>query len=220
MLADGSLESDLAYWRSHLDGAPAMLTLPTDHPRPAVQGFNGASIPFELPGRLMSDLAAVAKTSGATTYMALLAIFQVLLHRYSNQDDVVVGVPMANRGRAEIEPLIGFFVNTLPVRTSLRGDPGFSAVLKRVRESCLGAYAHQAVPFEQLVADLKPPRDLSKPPVFQVSLSYQADPLPALTWPAWNCGGSRCTSAGAPVRPGDAAFQRRGRAERLDRIRP
>jgi len=197
VLADGSLESDLAYWRSHLDGAPAMLTLPTDHPRPAVQGFNGASIPFELPAGLMSDLAAVATKNGATTYMALLAVFQVLLHRYSNQDDVVVGVPMANRGRAEIEPLIGFFVNTLPVRASLRGDPGFSAVLKRVRESCLGAYAHQAVPFEQLVADLKPARDLSKPPVFQVSLSYQADPLPALSLAGLELRRLPLTSAGA-----------------------
>jgi amino acid adenylation domain-containing protein len=194
----GGQDADLQYWRSHLAGAPAVLALPTDRPRPAVQGFNGASVPFGLPAAVMSDLTALAKQNGATTYMALLAVFQILLHRYSRQDDVVTGVPMANRGRAEIEPLIGFFVNTLPVRTDLSGEPGFLDVLKRVREACLGAYAHQGIAFEKVVADVRPARDLSKPPIFQVSLSYQADPLPArdlagleLRWLSLRSAGSR-----------------------------
>ena len=179
-LREADLGADLAYWRAHLAGAPPVLELPTDRPRPAVQGFNGASVPFELPATVLGRLDGLAKRHGATTYMALLAVFQILLHRYSNQDDIVVGVPMANRTRAEIEPLIGFFVNTLPVRTDLGGDPDFVEVLRRVRDGCLGAYSHQSVPFERVVAELKPPRDLSRPPIFQVSLSYQSDPLPTL----------------------------------------
>ncbi|MFE0043487.1 amino acid adenylation domain-containing protein [Streptomyces albireticuli] len=170
----------LAYWRDHLAGAVTALELATDRPRPAVQGFNGASVPFELPEPLMRSLAAEAKRHRATPYMALLAVLKVLLHRYSGQDEVTVGVPTANRGRAEVEPLIGFFVNTLPVRTRLTGDPGFGEVLERVRDSCLGAYAHQDVPFERIVEELRPSRDLSRSPLFQAGLSYQSDPLPAL----------------------------------------
>ncbi|MFH8367580.1 amino acid adenylation domain-containing protein [Streptomyces sp. NPDC018031] len=175
-----SLAEDLGYWRERLTGAPDALALRTDRPRPAVQGFNGGSVPFALPASLMAGLTEVGRARGATPYMALLAVFAVLLHRYSGQDDVVVGVPTAGRGRAELEPLIGFFVNTLPVRTGLAGEPGFHEVLERVRESCLGAYAHDQVPFERVVEELRPPRDLSRPPVFQVSLSYQSDPLPVL----------------------------------------
>ncbi|MFH8584558.1 amino acid adenylation domain-containing protein [Streptomyces celluloflavus] len=177
--ADGPRQ-DLEHWREHLAGANPTLELATDRPRPAVQGFNGASVPFALPEKLMAELAAVARRHRATPYMALLAVFKVLLHRYSNQGEVTVGVPTANRGRAEVEPLIGFFVNTLPVRTLLDGEPGFAEVLGRVRASCLGAYAHQGIPFEKVVAALRPERDLSRPPFFQVSLSYQSDPLPAL----------------------------------------
>ncbi|MFF4159221.1 amino acid adenylation domain-containing protein [Streptomyces sp. NPDC001678] len=174
------LAEDLEYWRRHLAGAPAALELATDRPRPAVQGFNGGSVPFSLPEPLMRALGEVGKRHRATPYMALLAVLQILLHRYSGQDDVVVGVPTAGRGRAEAEPLIGFFVNTLPVRTDLSGGPGFGEVLERVRESCLGAYAHQGVPFERIVEELRPARDLSRSPVFQAGLSYQSDPLPAL----------------------------------------
>jgi amino acid adenylation domain-containing protein len=174
------LSADLAYWRGHLAGAPAVLDLPTDRPRPAVQGFRGASHPFELPEPVLGALGALGKRHGATTYMALLAVFGVLLHRYSGQDDVVVGVPMANRDRTEVEPLIGFFVNTLPVRADLSGNPTFTEVLHRVRDACLGVYAHQRVPFEKVVDELKPARDLSRPPIFQVGLSYQSDPLPTL----------------------------------------
>ncbi|WP_307826554.1 amino acid adenylation domain-containing protein [Streptomyces pactum] len=175
-----ALAADLAYWREHLAGAPEALALHTDRPRPAVQGFNGGSVPFALTAELMAALTAVGRARGATPYMVLLAVFAVLLHRYSGQDDVVVGVPTAGRGRAEVEPLIGFFVNTLPVRARLHGEPSFAEVLDRVREACLGAYAHERVPFERIVEELRPPRDLSRPPVFQVSLSYQGDPLPVL----------------------------------------
>ncbi|MFE2755821.1 amino acid adenylation domain-containing protein [Actinosynnema sp. NPDC059335] len=171
---------DLDYWRRHLEGAPAALELPTDRPRPAVQGFNGGSVPFELPAALMAGLGAVARQHRATPYMALLAVLQVLLHRWTGQTDVVVGVPTANRTRPEVESLIGFFVNTLPVRTDLAGDPTFDAVLASVRASCLAAYARQDVPFERIVEDQRRPRDLSRSPVFQVGLSYQGDPLPAL----------------------------------------
>ncbi|GAA3170824.1 MULTISPECIES: amino acid adenylation domain-containing protein [Streptomyces] len=180
-LRERDLSDGLAYWRGHLAGAPRSLDLATDRPRPAVQGFNGASVPFALPASVMRALTALAKEHRATTYTALLAAFHVLLHRYGNQDDVVVGVPTAGRARREVEPLIGFFVNTLPVRAHLGGGPSFHDVLERVRDACFGAYAHQDIPFEKVVEDLRPPRDLSRPPVFQVSLSYQSDPLPALT---------------------------------------
>ncbi|KJE23035.1 amino acid adenylation enzyme/thioester reductase family protein [Frankia torreyi] len=175
-----NLEADLEYWRGQLAGAPDFLALATDRPRPAVQGFDGASVPFELPEPLMRGLGELGRRHGATVYMVLLACFQVLLHRYSDQDDIVVGVPMAGRERAEVEPLIGFFVNTLPVRADLGGNPAFVAALERVRDACLGAYAHQAIPFEKIVSDLRPPRDLSRPPIFQVGLSYQSDPMPRL----------------------------------------
>ena len=179
-LEKGAWEQGLAYWREHLAGAPAALDLTTDRPRPAVQGFNGGSLPFELPEQLVSDLAEVGREHGATSYMTLLAIFQILLHRYSNQDDVVVGVPTAVRGRPEIEQVIGYFVNTLPIRADLGGNPRFGDVLERVRDACLGAYAHQEVPFEMVVADLNAERDLSRPPVYQVSFSYGREPVPSL----------------------------------------
>ncbi|HZG06061.1 MAG TPA: condensation domain-containing protein, partial [Streptomyces sp.] len=180
-LEERDLGPDLEYWRNHLAGAPDVLGLATDHPRPSVQGFNGGSVPFELPERLMRELTAVAKGYRATPYMALLAVFQILLHRYSGQDDVVVGVPTANRSRGEVEPLIGFFVNTLPVRVGLDGDPGFGELLERVRQACMGAYARQDLPFEKIVEEMRPQRDLSRSPLFQAGLSYQSDPLPALT---------------------------------------
>lgn len=172
-------EADLAYWREHLAGAPAALELPTDRPRPPVQGFNGEFVPVELPEPLMRRLRDLANGNGATTYMALLAVFTILLHRYSNQDDIVVGVPAAMRARPEIETLIGYFVNALPIRTRLDGDPPFLDVLEQVRGATLGAYAHEEVPFDVVVAELNTPRDLSRPPVFQVSFSHGREPAPA-----------------------------------------
>ncbi|MEV0125238.1 amino acid adenylation domain-containing protein [Streptomyces sp. NPDC050703] len=192
-------ERGLAHWREHLDGAPAVLDLPTDRPRPAVQGFNGGSVPVALPPALVGELAALAARHGATPYMALLTAFNILLHRYTGQDDIVVGVPTALRGHAEVEPLIGYFVNTLPIRTDLSGGPGFEAVLTRVRDACLGAYAHQDIPFELIVADRNTPRDLSRPPLYQVSFSYGREPVPTLAM-----AGARLTRL--PVRSEGARF--------------
>ncbi|XUL85487.1 amino acid adenylation domain-containing protein [Streptomyces galilaeus] len=170
----------LLYWKESLAGASPVLELPPDHPRPAAQSFLGDSWHFDLPAQLVRDLAATGRKRDATPFMVLLALFQVLLHRHIGQDDVVVGIPVANRERAELERLIGFFVNTLPIRTDLSGDPTFAELLERTRDACLGAYAHQEVPFEKLVEELKPPRDLSRPPIVQVSFAYQTQPLPTL----------------------------------------
>ncbi|MER6363211.1 amino acid adenylation domain-containing protein [Kitasatospora sp. NPDC001527] len=195
----GRWDVPLAYWRERLAGAPPALELPTDRPRPAVQGFRGGALPFELPEPLMRELAALAHRRGATTYMALLAVFTVLLARYGRQRDVVVGVPTAVRDRPELEPLIGYFVNTLPIRTELDGEPSFTEVLARVRSACLGAYEHQEVPFELVVGALNTARDLSRPPVYQVSFAYGREAVPDLT-----LGGARLEPVA--VRSGGARF--------------
>ncbi|WP_432973942.1 amino acid adenylation domain-containing protein [Dactylosporangium sp. CA-233914] len=171
---------DLDYWREVLAGAPPVLELPTDRPRPAVQTTVGGSRPFAVPGDVLDGLRALSQQEGATPFMGVLAAFGVLLHRCTRDDDVVVGVPVAGRGRPEIERLIGFFVNTLALRLDLSGGPTFRELLGRVRQTCLGAYAHQELPFERLVEQLHPSRDLSRPPIFQASFIYQNIPLPAL----------------------------------------
>ncbi|HVH12317.1 MAG TPA: condensation domain-containing protein, partial [Longimicrobium sp.] len=162
------LDRELAWWRERLAGAPALLELPTDRPRPAVQTYRGASESVALPDEVMERLHAMARDEGATLYMVLLAAFQVLLAKYGGGDDVVVGSPIAGRTQPEVEGLIGFFVNTLVMRTELSGDPDFRAVVRRVRATTLGAYAHQEVPFERLVAELQPDRSPSHSPLFQV----------------------------------------------------
>lgn len=177
------LEKQLAYWKQQLAGAPPVLTLPADHPHPAIQSFRGAKHSFLLPSSLSEGLKALSRQEGVTLFMTLLAAFQVLLSRYSRQEDIVVGSPIANRNRAEIEPLIGFFVNTLVLRTDLSGNPSFREVLSRAREMCLGAYAHQDLPFEKLVEDLQPQRDLSRNPLFQVMFALQNTPQEALQLP-------------------------------------
>ncbi|HEX8906347.1 MAG TPA: amino acid adenylation domain-containing protein, partial [Longimicrobiaceae bacterium] len=161
------LERELAYWREQLAGAPALLELPTDHPRPAVQTHRGAQVHARLSAELLERLRAVGRREGATLYMVLLGAFQALLAKYAGTADVVVGSPIAGRTRREVEELIGFFVNTLVLRTDLSGDPVFREVLRRVREVTLGAYEHQEVPFEMLVAALQPERSLSHSPLFQ-----------------------------------------------------
>jgi amino acid adenylation domain-containing protein len=172
-LAGEVLDGQLAYWRERLAGAPELLELPADHPRPAVQTYRGASVPVELSPELLERLQALGRSEGATLYMTLLGAFQVLLGKYAGSEDVVVGSPIAGRTRGEVEDLIGFFVNTLVLRTDLSGDPSFREVLGRVREATLGGYAHQELPFEKLVAELQPERSLSHSPLFQVMFTLQ-----------------------------------------------
>ena len=162
------LETQIAYWKQQLAGAPAFIDLPADHPRPGVQTFPGAHQSLVLPKHLREGIRTLGRQEGVTQFMALLAAFAVLLCRYSGQDDMVVGTPIANRNRLETEGLIGFFVNTLALRTDLSGNPGFRELLRRVREVCLGAYAHQDLPFDRLVEELHVTRDLSRNPLFQV----------------------------------------------------
>ncbi len=169
-LSGEELDRQLAYWRERLAGAP-VLDLPTDLPRPPIQTFRGAVLRARYPRPLLDALGAFAAGRGLSLFMVLLGAFQTLLLRYTGQEDVVVGSPIANRTRSELEGLIGFFVNTLVLRTDLAGDPAFPDLLKRVRRVCLGAYAHQDLPFEQLVEELQPRRDLSRNPLFQVMLN-------------------------------------------------
>ncbi|MCU1267658.1 MAG: amino acid adenylation domain protein [Acidobacteria bacterium] len=173
------LEAQLAYWIQHLAGAPTALELATDRPRPAVQTFAGARHYTELSSELADRLRAFSRREGVTLFMTLLAAFDVLLLRYSGQDDVVVGIPLAGRGKSELESLIGLFVNTLPLRASLSGNPTFRELLQRVREAALGAYAHQEIPFDKLVEELEPERSLSHAPLFQVIFALENTP-PAL----------------------------------------
>ncbi|HLL48681.1 MAG TPA: condensation domain-containing protein, partial [Longimicrobiaceae bacterium] len=174
------LDAQLGWWRERLAGAPPALELPADRPRPAAWSGRGAAHPFSLSPELSDGLRAFARREGATPFMVLLAAWQTLLSRWSGQDDMVVGTPVAGRTAAETEPLVGFFVNTLALRTDLSGDPAFREVVARVREAALGAHAHQELPFERLVEDLGVERDLGRNPVFQVVFALQNTPaLPA-----------------------------------------
>jgi amino acid adenylation domain-containing protein len=176
------LAAQLAYWRGQLAGAPALLDLPADRPRPAVQTFAGARRPWRLEPPLVQRLAALARRQGCTLFMVLLGAFKTLLLRYTGQADLVVGTPVANRGRRELEGLIGLFANVLVLRTSAAGDPTCGGLLARVREVAIGAFAHQDLPFERLVNELRPARQLAYSPLFQVMFSWQSAPLsqPAL----------------------------------------
>ncbi|MBC1236345.1 MULTISPECIES: non-ribosomal peptide synthetase [Nostoc] len=177
------LQSQLSYWRKQLENTPKVLELPADYPRPAIQTFRGATYSFELSDELSVALNKFSHQQGSTLFMTLLAAFQTLLWRYTGQEDIVVGSPIANRNRAEIEGLIGFFVNTLVLRTNLAGNPSFEELLKRVREVALGAYTHQDLPFELLVEQLQPQRDLSHTPLFQVMFVLQNAPISTLELP-------------------------------------
>ena len=172
-LTDAVLEEQLQYWREQLHDVPPVLNLPTDFPRPAVQTLHGAVQKCSLPATLTRELKALSREHGATLFMTLLAGFQTLLSRYSGQRDIVVGTPVANRTRVEVEELIGFFVNTLVLRGKLDGDPTFAELLEQVRTTCLDAYMHQDVPFEKLVEELEPERSLSHTPLFQVMFVMQ-----------------------------------------------
>ncbi|RKI63758.1 non-ribosomal peptide synthetase, partial [Corallococcus sp. AB049A] len=176
-LRDETLAREVDYWKQQLAGAPPVLELPTDRPRPAVRTNAGTTLGFMLPLELSQRLSTLARNEGASLYMVLLAGWQVLLSRYSGQDDISVGSPIAGRTRSEVEGLIGFFVNTLVLRTQVDGDPSFRALLTRVRERVLGAYEHQEVPFEKLVEALQPERSLSHSPLFQSLMSLQNVPV-------------------------------------------
>ena len=180
------LDGQLRYWQQRLKGAPAALDLPTDRPRPAAQTFRGAFQPLALSQKLSRELSRLASAEGATLFMVVLAAFQLLLSRWSGEQDIVVGTATAGRTHRQIEGSIGFFLNTLALRTDLSGNPTFRELLARVREVTLGAYAHQELPFERLVQELQPVRDRSRQPVFQVLLTMQNVPwqrfdLPGLT---------------------------------------
>jgi amino acid adenylation domain-containing protein len=167
-----NLEEQLIFWKKQLSDI-TNLELPTDHPRPSMQTFHGATHNVEFPHDVTEALKDLSRMEGTTLFMTLLAAFQCLLHRYTCQDDIVVGTPIANRNRAEIEGLIGFFVNTLVMRTDTSGDPVFLELLQRVRRVTLDAFAHQDLPFEKLVEELHLERDLSRSPLFQVMFALQ-----------------------------------------------
>jgi amino acid adenylation domain-containing protein len=169
----------LAYWKKQLEGAPTTLQLPFDRPRPAVQTYRGSMRPFALGKRLTDALKALSRQEGVTLYMTLAAAFYTLLHRYSGQNDIVIGSTTGGRKRPEVERLVGYFLNTLVLRTNLSGNPPFRELLMRVREVITSALAHEDVPFEYLVKELQPERNLSQNPLFQVLLTLEP-PLPVL----------------------------------------
>jgi amino acid adenylation domain-containing protein len=170
------LDAQVAYWREQLNGAPLALELATDRPRPALQTFAGARRHAELPASLTDRLRTLSRREGVTLFMTLLAAFEVLLWRYSGQDDLIVGTPIAGRNRSELEGLIGYFANTLPLRVDVSGNPTFRDLLSRVRETSLNGYAHQDVPFDKLVEELRPERSLSHTPLFQVIFALENTP--------------------------------------------
>lgn len=176
LLSGPVLETQLAYWRRQLEDAPTVLELPTDRPRPAIQDTQGVQATISLPPGLAASLGALSRREGATLFMALLATFQILLGRYTGQDDVIVGAPVAGRTRREFENLIGFFINTVVLRCDLSGNPTFAELLGRVREVCLGAFTHQDVPFDRLVQAVQPERDLSRNPLFDILFNYISYP--------------------------------------------
>ncbi|HEX2207305.1 MAG TPA: amino acid adenylation domain-containing protein [Longimicrobium sp.] len=182
-LQGDALERQTAYWRRALDGAPAEIGLPADRPRPAEQSFRGALHTFPIPVRVAGRVRAVAAAEQVTPFMATLAAFTALLGRYSGASDVVVGSPVAGRHRPESEPVVGLFVNTLALRTDLSGNPTFRELVRRVRETTVDGYAHQDLPFERLVDELRVERSLDRGALFQVMFSFDAASGPALALP-------------------------------------
>jgi amino acid adenylation domain-containing protein len=176
------LESQLNYWRKQLQDLP-VLKLPSDLPRPSVQTYQGATYPLQIPAPLTQELLELSQQSGSSLFMTLLAAFQTLLYRYTEQEDIAIGSPIANRQRSELETLIGFFVNSLVLRSNLSGNLTFRQLLEQVREVALEAYRHQDLPFEKLVEALDPDRDLSRNPLFQVAFALQNAPMQTLELP-------------------------------------
>ena len=189
-LSGETLETQRRFWKKQLAGDLPVLDLPADRPRPPIQTFRGARQRLSLSADLTSSLKSLSNKNGATLFVTLLAAFNVLLHRYTGQQDILIGSPIANRNRLETEDLIGFFVNTIVIRTDLSGQPSFEELLQQVRETTLAAYATQDMPFEQLVEELQPERDLSRTPLFQIVLSLlkhvsTALELPGLSLTQW-----------------------------------
>lgn len=178
-----ALHASLAFWQKQLGGALPVLDIPTDRPRPATPSSRGGWETLSLSPALSASLRALSQKEGATLYMTLLAAFEVLLHRWSGQEDIVVGSVVAGRRRSEMEKLIGFFVNTLVLRADLRGAPTFRQFLAQVRETALAAFAHQDVPFERLVQELRPDRASNRNPLFQAMFVLQNAPSAASQWP-------------------------------------
>jgi natural product biosynthesis luciferase-like monooxygenase protein/amino acid adenylation domain-containing protein len=174
------MEKQLAYWKQQLAGELPLVNLPSDRPRPAVQTYRGAAKHFALPADLCRSLKSLSRREDVTLFMVLLGALQTLLHRYSGQEDILVGSPIAGRTRVETENVVGLFLNTLVLRGDLSGDPSFRELLKRIRQTALDAYAHQSIPFEKLVDAVQPERDLSRSPLFQVMFVLQNEPLPPL----------------------------------------
>ncbi|MFB2921206.1 MULTISPECIES: condensation domain-containing protein, partial [Aerosakkonema] len=176
-------QKQLDYWKQQLADAPQLLELPTDYPRPSVQSFSGAIQTFQINSNLTAKLKNISQQSGTTLFVTLLATFSILLHRYSGQDDICIGSPFANRNRTELESLIGFFVNTLVLRTQIKENPNFLEFVAQVQQVVLDAYAHQDVPFDQVVEALQPERSLSYNPLFQVMFVLENFALDAVELP-------------------------------------
>ena len=196
-LQGDELEKQLAYWREQLSAPLPVLELPADRARPAEQTYRGAEVNFRLTPEVSAGLKELSRREGVTLFMTLLAAFQTLLHRYSGQQDIIVGSPVAGRNYAETEELIGFFVNTLTLRTDLSGEPTFVELLRRLKDVCLGAYAHQDLPFEKLVEELQPERDLSRSPLFQTMFILQNAPQPEQRLAGLNMSGVECENTTA-----------------------
>ena len=218
-LAGPLMEAQLGYWRQRLAGAPEALDLPTDKPRPAIETSHGAVLTRALPPALAAAVRFLSRRQGATLFMtALAAAFAAQLQRYAGADDLLLGSPVANRGRGEIEGLIGFFVNLLVLRVDLAGEPDVATLLARVREAALGAYAHQDVPFERLVEELAPQRSLARSPLFQVQARARGRGAGSRAGPRAADGAAAGREPHRQVRPHPRPRRRRGRPPRNSRI--
>ncbi len=180
-----ALDREVEHWRQRLSGAPPLLELPLDHPRPPTQGYRGEVVRFDLGERSLVQLRALSRRAGATTFMTVLAAFCVWVSRYTGQCDLVIGTPIANRNRRELEGLVGFFVNMLALRVNMEDDPSFELLVQRVRQVCIEAFEHQELAFERLVEALNPPRSLSHAPLVQIVFSFQRKRMPRALGPVW-----------------------------------
>ncbi|QYX31215.1 non-ribosomal peptide synthetase [Sphaerospermopsis torques-reginae] len=183
VFAQTQLPAQLAYWKQKLAGANEVLQLPTDYPRPAVASYQGSAVSFTINKQISGEFQKLCESQGATLFMGLLGVFSILLMRYSGQEDFLIGTPIANRNRKQVEDLIGFFVNTLVIRNDVSGNPDFIILLSRIKEETLQAYAHQDVPFERIVEEIHPERNLSHHPLFQVMFVLQNAPMGKLELP-------------------------------------